>query len=207
MIYSQPFDIIIKTKCSFSTVCVGMAFSLSCTSDDLKWDNGVSQAAQSNYTKAQQKGNYSVILWLLFPSPFLSSSLCKCVYLGVFLASRVLRTHWQLCVKGRSFILLHFLFWRGCQGSVLSHGHHIREFSQMGGFGEYWSTSHLKGLQQITSSLISNLATIHFLNCMIMVWSIKCQKIREKCPLQFCLVWLFFFQPTVQHPQIFSLVS
>lgn len=56
MIYLQPLDITIKTKCSFSTVCVGKAFSLSCTSDDdevgQQW---VSQAAQNNYNKPQQK--------------------------------------------------------------------------------------------------------------------------------------------------------
>lgn len=57
-----------KTKCSFSTVCVGMAFSLSCTSNDLKWDSRVSQAAQNNSNEPQQKENYSFILRLLFPS-------------------------------------------------------------------------------------------------------------------------------------------
>lgn len=69
MIYSQPLDIMIKSKCSFSTVCVGMAFALSCKSGDLKRDSRVSQAAPNNCNKPQQKENYSFIPWLLFPPP------------------------------------------------------------------------------------------------------------------------------------------
>ena len=41
MIYSQPSDMMIKTECSVSTVCVGVASSLSSTSR-------VGQAAQNN---------------------------------------------------------------------------------------------------------------------------------------------------------------
>ncbi len=90
MIYSPPLDIMIKTKCSFSTVCVGMAFSLSCTSDDLKWDNSESpRQLRTTTTSHNRRKNYSFIVWLLFPSVSLTLclSVCMCMYLGVFLST------------------------------------------------------------------------------------------------------------------------
>lgn len=65
----------IKSFCSFSTVCVGMALSLCRSSDDLKRDSRVSEAALKNHNRPEQKENYSLISWLSFPSVTLSLSI------------------------------------------------------------------------------------------------------------------------------------
>lgn len=88
MIYSQPLDLMIKTQCSFSTVCV--VFSLSGTSNDLK-SGQLQQATNTRETTLSSPGSCFLlcVFHLVFERlVFLSSvSLCLSVTLCVLVCS------------------------------------------------------------------------------------------------------------------------
>ena len=191
----NPFDIMIKATCCFSTVCVGMTFSLSCTVPAMSpyvTSSGTTEFPRQLRATIASHNRRKTILstsgsgFILCVSHLVNESVwmcvCVCVCVCVFLASRVFHACCQLCITGRSYILLHILFWRGGLGTVVSHGHPISECYQINVFGECLTAVHF---EQSSNHLFSLSQYI------------------EKMPIETFLSLIGFSSTTVLKPKIF----